>query len=71
MMARPPGRLRCRGMHAQLVALRRLVQLLDPPLYAHLEARDCLNFYFCYRWCLIHFKRELPFEEVSACRLRL
>lgn len=35
----------CRGMHAQLVALQRLVQLLDPPLYAHLEACDCLNFY--------------------------
>ena len=52
-------------MHAQLVALRRLVQLLDPPLYAHLEAHDCLNMYFAYRWCLIHFKRELPtFEEV-------
>ena len=26
-----------RGMHAQLLALRRLVQLLDPPLFAHLE----------------------------------
>lgn len=29
--------LGCRGMHAQLSALRRLVQLLDPPLYSHLE----------------------------------
>ena len=36
-------------MHAQLEALRRLVALLDPPLHAHLEARDCLSFFFCYR----------------------
>lgn len=51
-------------MHAQLLALRSLVQLLDPPLYAHLEAHDCLNFFFCYRWLLLHFKREFGFEEV-------
>lgn len=53
-----------RAMHAQLLALRSLVQLLDPPLYAHLEAHDCLNFFFCYRWLLLHFKREFGFEEV-------
>ena len=53
-------------MHAQLLALRSLVRLLDPPLHAHLEARDCLNFFFCYRWVLIHFKREFGFDEVGA-----
>lgn len=36
---------------------------LDPPLYAHLEARECLSFFYCYRWLLIWMKREFPFEE--------
>ncbi|PRW58614.1 TBC1 domain family member 17-like [Chlorella sorokiniana] len=53
-----------RAMTAQLLALRSLVQLLDPPLYAHLEARECLSFFFCYRWLLIWMKREFAFEEV-------
>lgn len=53
-----------RAMHAQLLALRSLVQLLDPPLFAHLEAHDCLSFFFCYRWLLIDFKREFAFDEV-------
>lgn len=53
-----------RGMHAQLVSLRKLLQLLDPQLYAFLEKKDCLNFFFCFRWLLIHFKREFPFDEV-------
>ncbi|CAD7699808.1 unnamed protein product [Ostreobium quekettii] len=53
-----------RGMHAQLVSLRKLLQLLDPQLYAFLEKKDCLNFFFCFRWLLIHFKREFSFDEV-------
>jgi hypothetical protein len=53
-------------MHAQLLALRSLVQLLDPPLFAHLEAHDCLSFFFCYRWLLIDFKREFAFDEVRC-----
>ena len=55
----------CTGMHAQLAGLRSLVQLVDPQLYAFLDARECLNFFFCYRWLLVHFKREFAFEEVS------
>ncbi|GFR42982.1 hypothetical protein Agub_g3981 [Astrephomene gubernaculifera] len=54
------------GMNAQLAALRRLVQLLDPPLHAYLERRDCLSYYFAFRWLLIHFKREFKFEEVLS-----
>ena len=38
---RPP-RCCCRGMHAQLSALRQLVQLLDPPLYSFLEVSASL-----------------------------
>jgi len=55
----------CRAMHGQLLALRKLVQLLDPPMHAFMEAKSCLNYFFCYRWLLIHFKREFAFDEVS------
>ena len=51
-------------MHAQLDALRQLIQLLDPPLYAHLARHDALNLFFCYRWVLVDFKREFAFDEV-------
>lgn len=54
------------GMHAQLAALRRLIQVLDPQLHAFLEARDCLNYFFVFRWLLIHFKREFPFDQVCT-----
>ena len=54
-------------MHGQLLALRKLVQLLDPPMHAFMEAKSCLNYFFCYRWLLIHFKREFSFDEVSTC----
>ncbi|RMZ54525.1 hypothetical protein APUTEX25_002101 [Auxenochlorella protothecoides] len=54
----------CTGMHAQLEALRQLLELLDPPLHAHLHRRDCLSLYFCYRWLLILFKREFGFDQV-------
>lgn len=58
-------------MHGQLLALRKLVQLLDPPMHAFMEAKSCLNYFFCYRWLLIHFKREFSFDEVSSCCLAL
>lgn len=45
-------------------ALASLVQIVDPTLHCFLKDRDCLNYYFCYRWLLIHFKREFPFEQV-------
>eukprot|EP00198_Chlamydomonas_reinhardtii_P003638 XP_001692974.1 RabGAP/TBC protein [Chlamydomonas reinhardtii] len=54
------------GMSGQLAALRQLVQLLDPPLHAALEARDCLSYYFAFRWLLIHFKREFKFDDVLS-----
>eukprot|EP00193_Tetraselmis_chui_P017368 CAMPEP_0177782312 /NCGR_PEP_ID=MMETSP0491_2-20121128/18382_1 /TAXON_ID=63592 /ORGANISM="Tetraselmis chuii, Strain PLY429" /LENGTH=709 /DNA_ID=CAMNT_0019302567 /DNA_START=173 /DNA_END=2302 /DNA_ORIENTATION=+ len=52
------------GMHSQLLALRQLVALLDPQLHAFLEAKDCLNYFFCFRWVLIQFKREFAFDAV-------
>lgn len=51
------------GMHAQLFALSKLVELSDSPLHNYFKQNDCLNYFFCFRWILIQFKRELRFEE--------
>lgn len=40
------------------------LQVLDPQLHALFEARECLNYFFAFRWLLIHFKREFPFDQV-------
>jgi hypothetical protein len=50
----------------QLVALRRLVQLLDPPLHAAINAAACADMLFCFRWVLVALKREFPVAEVPA-----
>jgi len=54
-----------RSMHCQLLALRALVQVLDPQLHAHLERHEALTYFFTFRWVLIHFKREFKYEEVQ------
>ncbi len=54
----------CTGMQQQLAGLAGLVRLLDPQLTAFLARREATTFYFCYRWLLIHFKREFAFDEV-------
>ncbi|KAE8730745.1 putative r2r3-myb transcription factor [Hibiscus syriacus] len=51
------------GMHSQLFALSKLVELLDSPLHNYFKQNDCLNYFFCFRWILIQFKRELEYEE--------
>ncbi|CAO1942028.1 unnamed protein product [Urochloa humidicola] len=52
------------GMHAQLLALSKLVELLDPPLHNYFRQNDCLNYFFCFRWVLIQFKREFTFDQI-------
>ncbi|KAK7264897.1 hypothetical protein RJT34_32510 [Clitoria ternatea] len=51
------------GMHSQLFALSKLVELLDSPLHNYFKQHDCLNYFFCFRWILIQFKREFEFER--------
>ncbi|KAL5769038.1 hypothetical protein ACOSP7_015593 [Xanthoceras sorbifolium] len=51
------------GMHSQLFALSKLVELLDSPLHNYFKQNDCLNYFFCFRWVLIQFKREFEYEE--------
>ncbi|KAF7322908.1 hypothetical protein HMN09_00070300 [Mycena chlorophos] len=52
------------GMKKQLLTLQQLIEIMDPELYRHLEKTDALNLFFCFRWVLIAFKREFPFEDV-------
>lgn len=52
------------GMHSQLLAVSKLVELLDSPLHKYLKQTDCLNYFFCFRWILIQFKREFEYEDV-------
>ncbi|KAM0008610.1 putative small G signaling modulator, Rab-binding protein [Helianthus debilis subsp. tardiflorus] len=51
------------GMHSQLFALSKLVELLDSPLHNYFKQNDCLNYFFCFRWLLIQFKREFEYEK--------
>ncbi|XP_019452646.1 PREDICTED: TBC1 domain family member 17-like [Lupinus angustifolius] len=51
------------GMHSQLFALSKLVELLDSPLHNYFKQGDCLNYFFCFRWILIQFKREFEYEN--------
>ncbi|KAK1437462.1 hypothetical protein QVD17_03253 [Tagetes erecta] len=50
------------GMHSQLFALSKLVEILDSPLHNYFKQNDCLNYFFCFRWILIQFKREFEYE---------
>ncbi|KAL3884053.1 hypothetical protein ACJMK2_030276 [Sinanodonta woodiana] len=53
------------GMKAQLAEIHKLMQFTDPELCNYLESHESGNFYFCFRWILIHFKREFPFNDVQ------
>ena len=55
------------GMHRQLQMLHALCGQLDGELLAYLDSKDCSNFYFCFRWVLIQFKRE--FTPADTMRL--
>ncbi|KAH9856935.1 RabGAP/TBC [Lenzites betulinus] len=52
------------GMKKQLSTLQQLISVMDPELYRHFEKTDGLNLFFCFRWILISFKREFPFDDV-------
>ncbi|KAM6553382.1 hypothetical protein CsatB_014144 [Cannabis sativa] len=51
------------GMHTQLFAISKLVELLDSPLHNYFKQQECLNYFFCFRWVLIQFKREFEYEK--------
>lgn len=51
------------GMHAQLGKLKAVVRAADAELAAYFEETDP-QYYSCFRWVVVRFKRELPFEDV-------
>ena len=30
------------------------------------EEKDCNNLYFCFRWLLVHFKREFSYDDIMS-----
>uniref|UniRef100_A0A8D3D8E1 TBC1 domain family member 15 n=1 Tax=Scophthalmus maximus TaxID=52904 RepID=A0A8D3D8E1_SCOMX len=52
------------GMKTQLIQLGALLRLLDLSFWNYLESQDSGYLYFCFRWLLIRFKRELSFQDV-------
>ncbi|KAK6171577.1 hypothetical protein SNE40_019734 [Patella caerulea] len=53
------------GMKVQLAQIHKLMLVYDPELCHYLESHDSGNFYFCFRWILIMFKREFHFHEIQ------
>ncbi|BGP19082.1 hypothetical protein JCM10213_006652 [Rhodosporidiobolus nylandii] len=51
------------GMKRQLSGLQGLIRVMDRGLYRHLEETGSLNLFFCFRWILTSFKRELTFDQ--------
>ncbi|XP_069977503.1 TBC1 domain family member 15 [Penaeus vannamei] len=51
------------GMKQQLMDVHQIVRVVDPELMSYLEVRDSANFYFCFRWLLVRFKRELNYAN--------
>ncbi|KAI9263079.1 rab-GTPase-TBC domain-containing protein [Sporodiniella umbellata] len=52
------------GMHRQLVMMDHLLQFMDYSLYAHLQRTDNGNFFFCFRWLLVLYKREFAWDDM-------
>jgi len=52
------------GMKQQLRDVQQLIALLDQGFTRYLEANDCQNMYFCFRWLLVLFKREFCYNDV-------
>ncbi|MCO5586298.1 hypothetical protein L7F22_040237 [Adiantum nelumboides] len=50
------------AMHSQLLAVAKLLEVLDSPLHKYLKQADCLNYFFCFCWILIQFKRSISFS---------
>nr|XP_056721405.1 small G protein signaling modulator 2 [Euleptes europaea] len=55
------------AMDIHFANMRSLIQILDAELFELMHQNgDYTHFYFCYRWFLLDFKRELLYEDVFA-----
>lgn len=51
-------------MKQQLQNLHTLLHFVAPQLVNYLDKHDSGNMFFCFRWLLVWFKRELSYEDV-------
>ncbi|XP_063305948.1 small G protein signaling modulator 2 isoform X1 [Pelobates fuscus] len=55
------------AMDTHFANMRSLIQILDSEIFELMHQNgDYTHFYFCYRWFLLDFKRELLYEDVFA-----
>uniref|UniRef100_A0A665WTT5 Small G protein signaling modulator 2 n=1 Tax=Echeneis naucrates TaxID=173247 RepID=A0A665WTT5_ECHNA len=55
------------AMDTHFANMRSLIQILDSELFELMQQNgDYTHFYFCYRWFLLDFKRELLYDDVFA-----
>uniref|UniRef100_A0A671SPD3 Small G protein signaling modulator 1-like n=1 Tax=Sinocyclocheilus anshuiensis TaxID=1608454 RepID=A0A671SPD3_9TELE len=55
------------AMDTHFANMRSLIQILDAELFELMHQNgDYTHFYFCYRWFLLDFKRELVYDDVFA-----
>ncbi|XP_008416910.1 small G protein signaling modulator 1 isoform X1 [Poecilia reticulata] len=53
------------AMDTHFANMRSLIQILDSELFELMHQNgDYTHFYFCYRWFLLDFKRELVYDDV-------
>ncbi|XP_022257630.1 small G protein signaling modulator 1-like [Limulus polyphemus] len=55
------------AMDAHFANMRSLIQILDGEMFELMHKNgDYTHFYFCYRWFLLDFKRELIYDDVFS-----
>ncbi|KAM9820584.1 small G protein signaling modulator 1 [Neosynchiropus ocellatus] len=55
------------AMDSHFANMRSLIQILDAELFELMQQNgDYTHFYFCYRWFLLDFKREMVYDDVFA-----
>uniref|UniRef100_T1IJ52 Rab-GAP TBC domain-containing protein n=1 Tax=Strigamia maritima TaxID=126957 RepID=T1IJ52_STRMM len=55
------------AMDAHFANMRSMIQILDSEMFELMHQNgDYTHFYFCYRWFLLDFKRELIYEDVFS-----
>ncbi|XP_062869749.1 small G protein signaling modulator 1 [Trichomycterus rosablanca] len=55
------------AMDTHFANMRSLIQILDSELYELMQQNgDYTHFYFCYRWFLLDFKREMVYDDVFS-----
>ncbi|KAI1293827.1 Small G protein signaling modulator 2 [Halotydeus destructor] len=53
------------AMDTHFANMRSLIQILDNEIFELMHANgDYTHFYFCYRWFLLDFKRELVYDDI-------